>query len=100
MANKLDAKALYDEGLGTATVAYAHKDYTSLADEDFEVSDAEIKAAWNERREQFAIAEEQRRISYIDVDIQPSQADLVAAEKTVEEAIASLRNTPDTEGVA
>ena len=70
VANKLDAKALYDEGLGTATVAYAHKDYTSLADEDFEVSDAEM------------------------------QADLVAAEKTVEEAIASLRNTPDTEGVA
>ncbi|WP_289745726.1 peptidylprolyl isomerase [Paramuribaculum intestinale] len=100
VANKLDAKALYDEGLGTATVAYAHKDYTSLADEDFEVSDAEIKAAWNERRELFAIAEEKRRISYIDVDIQPSQADLVAAEKTVEEAIASLRNTPDTEGVA
>ncbi|MDE5719628.1 MAG: SurA N-terminal domain-containing protein, partial [Paramuribaculum sp.] len=100
VANKLDAKALYDEGLGTATVAYAHKDYTSLADEDYAVSDSEVKAAWNERRQQFAIAEEQRRISYIDVEIQPSQADLVAAEKTVEEAIASLRNTPDTEGVA
>ena len=100
VANKLDAKALYDDGVGTATIAYAHKDYSSLADEDYSVSDAEIKAAWNDRRNQFAIAEQQRRITYIDVDTQPSQADLVAAEKTVEDAIASLRDTPDTEGVA
>lgn len=99
-ANKLDAKALYDENASTANIAYVKKDFSTVSNDSYPVSDDEIRKAWNERREQYAIPEQQRNVSYIAVDIAPSAEDLVAAEKRVEDAIAALRNTPDTEGLA
>lgn len=100
VANKLDAKALYDENASTATVAYAKKEFGSISDDQYPVSDDEVRKLWNERRESYAIPEQQRSVNYINVEIAPSREDLVAAEQKVENAIASLRNSPDTEGLA
>lgn len=43
VANELDAKALYDENGTTSQVAYVNKPYSSLPDEQFEVSDADVE---------------------------------------------------------
>lgn len=99
-ANKLDAKALYDENASTANIAYVKKEFASVSDDEYPVSADEIRKEWNERRESYAIAEPQRNVTYIDVEITPSREDLFAAEKKVEDAIAALRTSPDTEGLA
>ncbi len=99
-ANKLDAKALYDDNASTANIAYVKKEFASMSDDEYPVSADEIRKEWNDHRAAYAISEPQRNVTYIDVEIAPSREDLVAAEQKVEDAIASLRNSPDTEGLA
>ncbi len=99
VANQLDARALYDDNIATRRVAYVKKDFTSLNNDDYQVSSDEVRDAWNKQKGQYLIPEETRTISYIDVEITPSREDMVAAEQKVENAIAQLNTLPDTEGV-
>lgn len=99
-ANELDAKAVYDDAAATAHVAYAMKDFSSLSDDDYAVTDQEIQAEWEKHKADYALDAPQRSINYISVEIAPSAADLVAAEQNVEAAIAALNEKPSTEGLA
>jgi peptidyl-prolyl cis-trans isomerase D len=99
-ANKLDAKAYYDDNASTSTIAYVRTDYSSLNDDDFKPSDADIEALYNEEKERFRIDEKQFVIDYITVDIVPSKDDLVAAAKDVQAALAALKGTEGTEAIA
>ena len=99
-ANVLDAKALYDENASTSLVAYAKKDYATLADNEFEVTPSDVNKKWSENKELYRIDEQQRSINYIAVPIVPSQEDLLAAEQAVEDAVVSLRMQPETEGLS
>lgn len=100
VANELDAKALYDDNASTAHVAYVKKDYSSLADDKYEVTDGDIEKEWAKHKEAYKLPEEVRTVSYITVDIAPSSEDLLAAEQRVENALLALRNSTDTEGLA
>lgn len=101
VANKLDAKALYDDAAQTQKVAYALKPFTSIPDNDpaVAVTDEDIQAEWAKHKEQYAINEEVRDVDYISVAIQPSNADVTAGETRVAEAIAALNEKPGTEGL-
>lgn len=101
VANKLDAKALYDDAAQTQKVAYALKPFTSIPDNDpaVAVTDEDIQAEWAKHKEQYAINEEVRDVDYISVAIQPSNADVTAGETRVTEAIAALNEKPGTEGL-
>jgi len=99
-ANKLDAKAIYDDNAVTSTIAYAKKDLSTLKDEDFPVSDEEINSLYKEEKNRYRISEPQRVVNYIAVDIVPSQEDLAAAQKEVEDALMGLRLNPGTDAVS
>ncbi len=99
-ANKLDAKAIFDENASTSTISYARKDFTSLKEEDFPVSAEEIKALYKEEKTRFRISEPQYLLNYISVDITPSTEDLAAAQKEVEDAMIGLRLNPGTDAVS
>ncbi len=99
-ANALDAKALYDENATTTHIAYAKKDYASLANDQFPVSAAEIKDMWSKEKNGYRLDEETRLVNYITVNITPSAEDNIAAQQAVEEAIANLKATTGTEGVS
>lgn len=99
-ANALDAKALYDENAATTHIAYAKKDYASLANDQFPVSASEIKAMWSDEKKGYRLDEETRLVNYISVNITPSAEDNVAAQQAVEEAIANLKAAPGTEGIS
>lgn len=99
-ANALDAKALYDENATTTHIAYAKKDYASLANDQFPVSASEIKDMWSKEKNGYRLDEETRLVNYITVNIAPSAEDNIAAQQAVEEAIANLKATPGTEGVS
>ncbi|MDE7452491.1 MAG: SurA N-terminal domain-containing protein, partial [Paramuribaculum sp.] len=98
-ANELDAKAIYDENAATAQIAYVIKDYASLSDDEYPVSDAEVKEEWNKNKSSYRLDMPQRAVSYIAVDIVPSAEDLAAAEIAVEEALVALNEQPATEGL-
>jgi peptidyl-prolyl cis-trans isomerase D len=98
-ANELDAKALYDENAATVQVAYAMKDFSSLSDDDYAVSDSELQDEWQKNKQNYLLDEPQRAINYIAVEIAPSADDITAAEKAVENAIDALKAQPSTEGL-
>ena len=54
-ANKLDAKAYYDDNAETRTIAYVRKDLSTLDDKDFTPSEKEIDAVYKEQKERFKI---------------------------------------------
>ena len=70
-ANPVDAEARTADMNTTSHISYVAKDFTSLPDTDFNVSDDEIKAEWSKNREMYRIAEPGRAINYIIVPIQP-----------------------------
>ncbi len=99
-ANKIDAKALFDDNATTSTIVYAKKDLSSLNNDDFQVSDDEIAALYNEEKNRYRINEKQYMLNYIAVDINPSADDLSAARKEVEDAVYGLRMNEGTDAVA
>ena len=101
MANKLDAKAIYDESANTQKVAFALKPFSAIADNDpkVTVTDEEIQEEWNKHKSRYKIDEEVRDINYITVNIQPSAADITKGETRVNELIAALNAKPGTEGL-
>lgn len=99
-ANKLDAKALYEDNATTSTIVYAKKDLSTLKDADFTPTDAEINALYNQEKNRYRINEKQVVINYIAVDVVPSTDDLAAAQREVEDAIVGLRMNEGTDAVA
>ncbi len=99
-ANKLDAEAAYNDNASTTRIAYTKKNYSALPNDKYEISDADIKALWNENKNAYRIDEEIRTVNYISVNVSPSQADNLAAQQLVEQAVAALKEQPGTEGLS
>lgn len=99
-ANKLDAKALYEDNATTSTIVYAKKDLSTFKDADFTPTDAEINDLYNQEKNRYRINEKQVVINYIAVDVVPSTDDLAAAQREVEDAIVGLRMNEGTDAVA
>lgn len=99
-ANDLDAQALYEENAVTSHVTYAKKDYSSLPDDEFKPSDADINSVWQAQKELYRLPEQQRAIDYIAVTIAPSKQDLAEAESRVGDAKVALLTQPSTDGLA
>ncbi len=97
-ANKLDAKAIYDDGATTRTIAYTTKNLSAASDVD--VTDADVLEAWKADKEAYRMNEENRAVEYILVSIEPSQADRLAGQQAVEDALTALRNEAGTDGVS
>ncbi len=100
VANDLDTKALYDDNAATSHIIYAKKDFSTLKDEDFEVSESDINSLYNDEKNRYAIAEPQRMVNYIAVNIVPSEADILAGQKKVEDALLALNSNPEIQGLS
>lgn len=98
-ANELDAKAIYNDNAATRNVSYIVKDVNTVSDEDVNFTDADVEAYWKEHRSQYSIDEEMRAVDYIYVNIEPSQADRLAAQMAVENALAGLNSSAGTSAV-
>lgn len=91
--NNLDARETYNDVAATAMVSYTVLDAAGLPNDSIEFSDADVRALYDSRREEFAISEPKRQIDYIYVPIEPSVADKELADNTVAEAVTGLANT-------
>lgn len=90
-ANDLDREQMVDEQNNIAYINFVKKDFASLADDKYPVSDAEIKAEWDKNKQLFALEEELRAIHFIAVPINPSKEDIDLAKKVADQAYAALQ---------
>lgn len=98
-ANKLDAKAYYDENKNV-TLSIAKVDYATLANDEFEVTEAEINERYNQNKANYKLETETRMVDYIYVTPTPSADDQVVASEEVLNAINELKKTDGTEAIA
>lgn len=100
VANDLDLKAFYDENASTASVVYTKQDYVTLPDEEYEPTDAEVKALYDAEKKLYELPEKLSTVNYIAVDIVPSADDKLAAQERVENALMTLNTNPDVQGMS
>jgi len=99
-ANKLDAKALYDEAGATYEIVYARKAVSSVPDSLATVTDADVRRLYDERRAAYALPEPTTLVNYINIPVVPSAADRLAAQQAVEAGIVALKEQPAMDGLA
>lgn len=98
-ANALEIEAMKAQRMNSYEVMMAAVPYSSLKDEDYKVSDEEVKAVYEEEKYKFALEEEARLAYYINVPITPSKADLAKADKLLARVDSALHATAGVEGV-
>lgn len=99
-ANKLDAQALFNDNATTRHISYAQKDFSSVSDDEAKVTDDDLRRAWEENRSMYRLNEPVRSVDYIMVTIAPSQADRLAGQQAVENALLTLNSQEGTAAVA
>ena len=90
-ANDLDRAQIAEDEAMTNVVTFAKKDYASIADDKYPVSDEELKAEWQKIKPLFKVDEDVRTIHYIAVNIDPSAEDIAAANKIADAAYIALQ---------
>ena len=98
-ANDLDRAQMAEEEAITNVVTFAKKDYSSVPDDKYPVSDEELKAEWQKLKPMFKTDEDVRAIHYIAVNIDPSQEDIMAANKIADAAYIALQKGRGVESV-
>jgi len=90
-ANNLDLAAMEADAANTYNITYVKKDYSSMPDDQYKVTDADIKAQWEKLKPMFKLDEEVRNIYYIASDIKPSAQDIADADAIVAQAWSALQ---------
>ena len=98
VVNPLEAKYAYDNAKVSADAVYAMKNYFAIADSTISVSDAEIKARYNEKKEQFK-QKQSADVKYIAVEIKPSAEDFAEVEKWINDLKEEFTTTEDVADV-
>ncbi len=97
-ANSLDAKAAFEASNTSVDFDFATQLYTTIADDQVTVSDAEIQKLYDRRKEQFR-QQEAVILDYIVVDIVPSQNDFAKVEETLSKVRPMLESSASTADV-
>ena len=90
-ANDLDLAQMKEEAGTTNTILFAKKDYSSLPDDKYPVTDEEINAKWQEMKPWFKLDEEVRQVHFIAVNIEPNAEDIAAANRVADAAYLALQ---------
>ena len=98
-ANALEIEAMKAQRMNSYDVQMVAIPYASLKDDDYKVSDEEIKAVYNAEKNRFALDEEARLAYYITVPVVPSAADLQKANKFLARVDSALHASQGLEGV-
>ena len=80
LANPVNAQAAYDDRTNTTTAVVAALPYAAITDK-VEVTDEELKAAYEKYKENFRLESELRDVKYIDVAVTASAADKKALDE-------------------
>ncbi|MDE5552519.1 MAG: hypothetical protein K2I91_04885, partial [Muribaculaceae bacterium] len=92
-ANDLDKKALYNDYIAMSNVSVAYRPYGKVDEKKYPVTDAEINKAYEEDKYMFRVEEPTKEISFVAVNVSPSDADMAAANKLAVQTAEALRDT-------
>ena len=85
-SNPVSAKMAFEGQNQESDILLAAMPYSAIKDADVTVSDADLKAKYNEQKEMFKQYVESRDIKYVDFQVVASAADRAALMKTMQEA--------------
>lgn len=97
-ANTLEAEDNFAGRSKNAQVSYVMQPYYALSDSAFQVTDAEVKALYQKRKEQFK-QEPNRNILYVTYPIVPSEEDYNEVKAWIENLQEEFATTTDVVGV-
>lgn len=95
LSNKVEAKMAFDEQNNESQVQLAAFPYSSIDDNKITVTDADLKAKYDEKKSIFKQYVETRDIKYIDVQVKASAADRAALQKEFDGYRAELSAAAD-----
>ncbi|MDE6235269.1 MAG: SurA N-terminal domain-containing protein [Muribaculaceae bacterium] len=95
-ANDLDRQALYNDAISLSQVSLAYRPYGQLDEKKYPVSDADLKKAYEAEKNRFKVEEPTKAISFIAVNVAPSDADRAEATKLSVSAAQALRDSSNT----
>ena len=93
-SNPVEAQDAFDGRVDQSDLLLAAIPYTSIVDSTITVTDSDLKAAYDKKKEQFRHYVETRNIKFIDVQVTASPEDKAAIQKEMEEYTAQLAGTP------
>ena len=93
ISNPVSAEDAFKGRTEQSDLLVAGVPYTDISDSTIQVSDAEVKDLYNQKKEQFKQLVETRDIRYIDIKVVPSDADRKAVQEEVTEYSNQLANT-------
>ncbi|MDE6558482.1 MAG: SurA N-terminal domain-containing protein [Muribaculaceae bacterium] len=92
-ANDLDRKALYNDAVELMQVSLAYRPYGQLDEKKYPVSDADLKQAYDAEKGKFKVEEPTKAISFIAVNVSPSEADRAAASQLALNTAIAMRDS-------
>ncbi len=95
LSNPVSARMAFDGENQESDILLAVFPYSDINDNKVEVTDADIKAKYEELKPRFKQPEETRDIKYVDVKVEASTADRAALNKTVAAYREELANAED-----
>lgn len=95
ISNPVSAKMAYTDENQESNIQLASFAYSSINDNKVKISDADLKAKYEELKPRFKQYEETRLIKYVDYQVLPSASDRAALNKTVAGYVQSLKETAD-----
>ena len=92
LSNPVSAKMAFDDQNVESSILLATVPYSSIKDDEVQVSDADLKAKYDEKKEQFRQYIETRDIKYVDFQVLASKADRGELMKSMKEAQQQLES--------
>ena len=99
LSNPVSAKASFNDQNIESSILLASFPYATINDNDVTVEEADLKAKYNEEKEQFKQEVETRDIKYVAFQVLPSEADRAELMKTMNEAVKGLKEGEDIASV-
>lgn len=90
LSNPVEAQMAFDGRIDQKDMLLAAVPYSSIVDSTITVTDAELKAAYDEKKEQYRQYVETRNIKYIDIQVTASDEDKAELRKEMDEYTAQL----------
>ena len=84
LSNPVEAQSAFDGRVNQMDLQLAAIPYSTIADSTVKVTDAELKAAYDEKKEQYRQYVETRNIKYIDVQVTASEEDKAELRKDMD----------------
>lgn len=88
-----EAKVSFEDSKSVADIVYVAQKYSSIQDSTIQVTDKEIKALYDQRKNNYKLDGELRQISYFIKDVVPSDGDYAVVEAEINNVYEKLKTS-------